>query len=344
MRLRTGLGVLPLGPGELQIGLDPRWAVRLTGLTEPETSALLAAGSGTPLPGTPPGVSRPRWAGLLEDLRTASLAHDVPARAPLTTGEADAQAWDLADPRRPGRERVAARRGRAVVVDGLGPTGLCLAVALAGAGVGTVAVADDTPVRAADVGPGGYRWTDVGAPRARVAARVLHDAAPAVTVAPPAGDPDLVVLIDTGAADPVRASCLVSAQIPHLSVVLGEAGATVGPLVGTHSGPCLHCLDLHRTDHDPRWSEVVTRLSTSRGRSVAEAGVTAGTAGHLAASLVLTYLDGDRRPVPTTWEITLPDPIPQARTWEPHPRCACSGQATSGRRRAGGEPIAVRTR
>ena len=330
MQLRPGLRVLPLSSGEVQVGMDPRWAVRVTGLTEAETDALCAA-RGAPLPGAAPrGVPTLRWAELREDLRTAGLAHDGPRRPPLAAGEADARAWGLLDPTRPGRERVEARHGRDVVVAGLGPTGLSVAVALAAAGVGTVTVDDDRPVRSVDVGPGGYRWTDVGTPRARSAARVLHDAVPTVaTTVPPGsvGDPDLVVLVDSDAADPFRAAPLVSRGVPHLSVVVGEAGARVGPLVAASGGPCLRCLDLHRTDDDPRWTELVTQLCAAGGPGTAEVGVVAGLAGHLAAALALSCLDGDSRPVPTTWEIALPDPLPQARTWTVHPACACAHQA-----------------
>jgi len=317
--------VLTIAPGEVQIGCDPRWAVRVEGLTEPESDLLASASQGAGLPRTAPGgVSQERWTALLGDLRTAGLLASGRQRPPLPVGEADATAWGLIDPHRHGPARVAARRDRAVRVVGLGPTGLAVAVTLAAAGVGTVLGDDDAPVRSVDVGTSGYRWTDVGATRAEVAARIVRDVAPSV-VTRPGADPDLVVLVDPEVADPVRSSALVSAEIAHLSVVVGSASATVGPLVVADGGPCLHCLDLHRADGDPRWARVVTRLATARDRAVSEVGVLAGIAGHLAAALVLAYLDGDHRPVPTTWEVALPDPTPRARAWQAHPACACAG-------------------
>jgi len=210
-----------------------------------------------------------------------------------------------------------------VLVTGLGPTGLAVAVALAAAGVGNVGLDDDRQVRAVDVGPGGYRWTDVGARRDQAACRILHDVVPTVTTTTPP-DPALVVLVDCDTADPVRAATLVSRDVPHLSVVVGEAGTNVGPLVAGPAGPCLRCLDLHRTDDDPQWTEVVTKVAATSGSGPAEVGVVVGLAGHLAAALVLAYLDGARRPVPTTWEITVPDPLPRARSWTAHPSCACA--------------------
>ncbi len=324
MGLRTGLRVFPLASGEVQIGVDPRWAVRVAGLTEAETATLCAAARGGPLPGAAPnGVSPPRWAALREDLRTARLTHEGPRRPPLAAGEADAQAWGLLDPCRSGPGRVEARQQRSVVVLGLGPTGLSTAVALTAAGVGTVAVDDHRLVRTVDVGPGGYRWTDVGRRRAPAAARALHDVAPTVVTTAPLRDPDRVVLVDSDAADPLRAATLVSRGVPHLSVVVGEAGTGVGPLVAG-SGPCLRCLDLYRCEDDPRWTELVTRVSAADSPGAAEVGVVAGLAGHLAAALALAFLDGDHRPVPTTWQVALPDPVPRARTWAPHPACACA--------------------
>jgi len=280
------------------------------------------------IPAAPPrGTSPSRWSALCEDLLTAGLVHDRGPRTPLAVGEPDAQAWGLLDPHRQAGERVEARRHRAVAVLGLGPAGLSAAVALAAAGVGTVVVDDDRLVRSVDLGPGGYRWSDVGACRAGVAAGILHDAVPTVTTTRP-GMVDLVVLVDSHTADPVRASTLVSHRVPHLSVVVGEAGTCVGPLVAGPGGPCLCCLDLHRADDDPHWDDLVAKVSHDGGAGPGEVGVVAGLAGHLGAALVLAHLDGDLRPVATTWEITLPDPVPRARDWTVHPRCACAHQAS----------------
>jgi len=296
-------------------------------MTPAETAALCTAARGVAIPVRPPsGTCLSRWDALRADLRTAGLVDDGPRLRPLAVGEPDARAWGLLDPVRSGHDRIEARGRRCVLVAGLGPTGLAVAVALAAGGVGTVAIEDDRLVRSVDVGPGGYRWTDVGAPREEVARRVLHDVVPTVTTAA-VDDPGLVVLVDCDTADPVRAATLVSRDVAHLSVVVGEAGAAVGPLVAGPGGPCLRCLDLHRTDEDPQWTELVTKVATSPGQGPAEVGVVVGLAGHLAAALVLGYLDGDRRPVPTTWEVTLPDPLPRERTWTVHPACACAHQA-----------------
>ncbi|WP_345617111.1 hypothetical protein [Serinicoccus chungangensis] len=38
-----------------------------------------------------------------------------------------------------------------------------------------------------------------------------------------------------------------------LPVVAQSARVVIGPWTGLPGGPCLHCLDLHRRDHDPTW-------------------------------------------------------------------------------------------
>ncbi|MHB1491819.1 MAG: thiamine biosynthesis protein ThiF, partial [Cellulomonas sp.] len=46
MRLRPGLDLLWRAPGEVQIGTDPRWAVRLSGMTDIEVDVLTEAEPG----------------------------------------------------------------------------------------------------------------------------------------------------------------------------------------------------------------------------------------------------------------------------------------------------------
>ena len=73
----------------------------------------------------------------------------------------------------------------------------------------------------------------------------------------------VVVLVETDVADPERAPSLVAAGTAHLSVVVREADIVVGPLVVPGDGPCLRCLDLHRTDADPAWPTLAGQLRDS---------------------------------------------------------------------------------
>ena len=138
--------------------------------------------------------------------------------------------------------------------------------------------------------------------------------------------PDLVVLIEHGAADAAAAGRLVSADQPHLSVVIREDDIVVGPLVRPGSGPCLRCLDLHRGDRDPAWPSVLAQLlrPTSGTPQPEETAASILGAG-LAALQVLAQLDGVAEPATAgaTLEIELPDGLIARRSWPPHPACGC---------------------
>jgi len=99
----------------------------------------------------------------------------------------------------------------------------------------------------------------------------------------------------------------------------------VGPLVVPGDGPCLRCLDLHRTDADPAWPALLHRLAAAPANRPGElhVPVLAGVAAHLAAAMVLGLLDGEPRRPGLTWQVPLPDAVPRERVWVPHPRCGC---------------------
>ena len=310
MRLRAGLRVLRRGDDEVQVGTDPRWAVRLTGLTPGEVGTLVTTGLAS---------DEPRVRALAKELAAAGLAvpdgHGPDGRA------VDDPAWGLLRPDDDPATRSRRRSAACVGVVGLGPTGVGIAAALAAAGVGTVLLDDERTVRPADVGATGYRWSDVGRPREEATVRVMRDVAPGVVVDGPA-TPDVLVIVDAAAADPARGERLVGLDVTHLSVVVREADTVVGPLVVPGSGPCLRCLDLHRADLDPAWPLLLSQLV---GSDAAEPGPFAAVAAGLAAAAALAVVDGLPPVVGRTWEVGLPDALPRERTWLPHPRCGCTG-------------------
>jgi hypothetical protein len=337
MRLRPGLRVLRRDDSEVQIGTDPRWAVLLTGLGPGEADLLQLLDADPDLErlvarAPECGVPIPRAAELCGALQVADLTCRIPKRAePLVRGgaAADAVAWSLLRDDGDGAGLVRARGHRTVGIVGLGRLGLTVAVTLATAGVGTVLLADDELVTSVDVGAAGYRMGDVGGGRLVAATRVLHDVAPGIRTEPADGvAPDVVVLVERDAVDPATALALVTAGTTHLSVVVREADAVVGPLVVPGAGPCLRCVDLHRVDVDPAWPLVAAQLVSRRAAMAAlsgEAGVLAGVCGALAAAEVLAHLDGGS---PATrgasYEVTLPDVAPRRRQWSVHPDCGCT--------------------
>jgi len=317
MRLREGLRVVRRSDTEVQVGTDPRWAVRVTDLAPDEVESLVGADDGRA--GELP-THTARLRAIAAQLAAAQLAEPRAAhRLPTGPAGADARMWHLIDADGPGR--IQRRAERTVGVLGLGPTGATIATALAAAGVGTILVDDPRPVRSVDVGPCGFRWGDVGRARQQVVMRLLRDTAPAVVV-DATTDPDILVLVEHGAADPVRAAMLVARELPHLAVVVRDADATVGPLVVAGDGPCLRCVDLRRADVDAAWPTVADGLSRP-ARDGAEPGVLAGAAGALAAATVLAYLDRGTR-LAATYEIDLADAVPRRRGWAVHPSCGCT--------------------
>ncbi|MEZ0164704.1 hypothetical protein AB2L27_07985 [Kineococcus sp. LSe6-4] len=133
---------------------------------------------------------------------------------------------------------------------------------------------------------------------------------------------DLLVLVAEHAADPVVLDGVQADGVPHLSVVLRDTDALVGPLVLPGRSACLRCLDRWRTDADPLWPDVRTALvdGPRRPTDAATAGVLAG----LVALQVLAHLDGGRATaVGATLELLLPEGRVRYRWWRPHPACGC---------------------
>jgi hypothetical protein len=321
MRLREGLRVVRRSDGVVQVGTDPRWAVRIMDLVPDEVAALV--GADDPGGGTLP-TSTSRLRDIAAQLTAASLTEPPGAERRMHgPATADAKVWDLHGG--DGRARINRRAGRSVGVLGLGPTGTTVAVTLAAAGVGTVLVDDPRPVRSTDVGPCGFRWGDVGRDREQVVTRLLRDTAPDVVV-DASTQPDLLVLVEHGASDTVRAATLMAADIPHLAVVVRDADVVVGPLVVAGAGPCLRCLDLRRAEIDDAWPTVADALSRP-ARDGAEPGVLATAAGSLAAAAVLAFLDEDAR-LTASYEIDLVDAVPRKREWAVHPSCGCTAHPT----------------
>lgn len=74
----------------------------------------------------------------------------------------------------------------------------------------------------------------------------------------PAGSPVVLVTAYAVPVGTARRSDLVAG--PVLPVVAQSSRVVVGPWTGLRTGPCLHCLDLHRVDVDPAWPALATAL------------------------------------------------------------------------------------
>ena len=346
VRLRAGLEVLWRDRGVAQIGVDPRCAVVLPGLTDEEQRLLdLLATAPTvgelERAGRESGVVAERVLRLVSELERAGVLHPPGARTldrygprhPRACLAADAGYWSRLRSDGDGWSVLERRATRTVAVLGVGRLGMLVASGLATSGAGTVLLTDPGPVGPLDVGPGAHRPCDVGRARDQAGAEALRGYSPQVrTSAPPRTRPDLCVLVEHGVANPVRSRPLVREDLPHLSVVAGDVDVTVGPLVVPGAGPCLRCLDLHRCDADERWPAVATQVAAQPAEAPETSLAPLGAA--LAVGQALAWLDG-RRPetLGASLEVSAVAPVPLRRAWSTHRDCGCgslAGESASG--------------
>jgi hypothetical protein len=306
MRPALKAGLLPVWRDRetVQIGIDPRRAVALTGLDESVGLISLLDGSrdrdqlieaawaqGITAEVVDRVLTALAAGGALDDPPAAALRSLTPERrtrlgaelaaAALARGHSDA-----------GLATLARREAARVQVYGPGRIGAAIADLLATSGVGRVSVC-------ADVG------------------------------GPPTTMPDLVILI--GYHHPEQAARLVRAGVTHLAVLAQEAIGVVGPLVLPGRSACLRCLDLTRSAADPAWPRILAQLAGRPADPPACGAVLATAVAAQASAQALAFIDRDpgRGPAENgSLELVLPAWQWRRRDWPPHPRCGCAAALT----------------
>ena len=150
-----------------------------------------------------------------------------------------------------------------------------------------------------------------------------HDRRPAGTGVPDRrswrGEPSASFVVQIGWM--ARAPQRCARGVPHLAVGVRDGIAIVGPLVPPDRGPCLRCIDFHRTDRDPAWPRLAAQLIRSPAPCAA---ATLRTAAGFAVAEVLAFLDGGT-PTTTGTTVEINGVAPwRRRIWTTHPRCACA--------------------
>ncbi|MCL2594767.1 MAG: thiamine biosynthesis protein ThiF [Promicromonosporaceae bacterium] len=330
LRLRPGTIWLDRGEGAIQLGTDPRWALRIDGLTEDEAAWLRDLTHRrhvkTAILAKRRGITPDRQAALIGLLRQSGFTHLRPraaAEVPLPGNcAADAIVLGLLRIDGIGENTLANRASAAVALTSLDRLGATIALGLASAGVGTLILPNDDLVQFEDVGLGPYCPGDVGRDRRKTLANALHRAAPQVAIAPD-GRPAVVVFGEAHAPNPARYLRLMGTGVAHLVVTTREADMAVGPFVLPGITSCVWCLDLHHQDEDPAWPGIRDQLFTAAA-PLHETAVTA-VAAAVACAQVLAHLDGLRpQTANNILEIALPQAIPAHRSLPPHPKCGCS--------------------
>jgi hypothetical protein len=311
--LKPGLLTVWRDRDTLQIGIDPRRAVALTGMGgaawvislldgSRERAQVIAAASerGIPAQTTERVLTLLAAGGALEDY-PAGTYRALPAelRARLAP---ELAAASLAHGDSDGGARALARRQAARVrVCGRGPIAAGISGILTSAGAGEVISTGDWP------------------------------AAGTAVPAPAAGWADLTVLI--GTPDPQVAARLVREQIPHLIAVGSEAIGIVGPLVIPGWSACLRCMDLSRAERDPAWPLISAQLAGRQPDTPACDAVLAAAVAAQTAAQTLAFVDRPSRTGPVTngtLELVLPAWQWRRRTWPPHRDCSCGRRVTHG--------------
>ena len=307
--LKPGLLTVWRNRDTVQIGIDPRRAIALTGMRgaavllalldgSRDLAQILAAAGDA-------GISAEAADRVITLLAVGGALHDFPvtayramphglrtrlapelATAALAHGDAD------------GGARILARRqGACVRVEGMSRVGLCVASFLTASGIGMVISA--TPPLAGMAGP---------------AAASRH--------------PDLVILADTHRRE--LPEILRRGGVPHLVAAASEAIGVVGPLVLPGRTACLRCLDLTRAERDPAWPLILAQLSRGGADPPACDTVLAAAVATQAAAQALAFVDRPASPSAVTngtLELVLPDWQWRRRTWAQHDRCGCGRQS-----------------
>ena len=347
--LKPGLLSVWRNRDTIQIGIDPRRAIALTGMRraagllrlldgsrdraqvlgaarelgmDPEMAdrvlSLLAAGGA--LDDVPAStydtLSAALRARLAPELATASLAH----------GDADG-----------GARTLARRQAACVRVHGASRAGLLIAALLTSAGIGLVISAGPARAQPGQTNrqapprpppaPGPPAGLPTGAanpsPLAKPSAGRSARSADGSRTRPQR--PSLVILADSHGRD--LPAALARDQVPHLAASASEAIGVVGPLVLPGRSACLRCLDLTRAERDPAWPLILAQLAGHAAADPAACdAVLAAMVAAQATAQALAFIDRGPAAVAVisgTLELVLPDWQWRRRTWQPHHRCGC---------------------
>jgi hypothetical protein len=136
--------------------------------------------------------------------------------------------------------------------------------------------------------------------------------------------PDLAVVVAGWVISPEDHGSWLRRDIPHLPVVIGDGGVTVGPLVEPGNGPCLYCVQLTRTDDDPAWPAIATQLWNRPTPAMSR--VAGAEAAAFIARRVRTRLtDGPGRSL--SWRLAAAAADATPRAWTRHAMCRCATPA-----------------
>lgn len=323
----------------LQLGVEPRHAVVLAGLSPSElrfltlldgsrdATSLLASADTVGL--DPAGgrrlIESLALAGLLDDAQDSGGALSERERQRLAP---DRLSLSLRHPAHGAADLALARRRHAAVdVHGAGRVGAAVAGLLAAAGVGRLGCIDPASRRPADLSPlvdPEASTTGRGAAIAEGIRRGYPGTAARAEVIRPVSATTLAVAAPAGSV--VRPETVAALRRrPHLVVVVRETTAAVGPFVVPGRTPCLRCVELARGERDPLWPSLAAQLVGAQP-AVEPCDVALATfAASLATVHALAWIDAHELPPSAggLLEFDLADGRLRRRSLAAHPACGC---------------------
>lgn len=298
MRPALKSGLLPVWRDRdtVQIGIDPRRAMALSGMRQAAVVIGLLDGSrdrgqvvaaaashGIPAITTERILTLLAAGGVLDDFPASTLRTLPPGVRARLASELATVSLAYRDPDG-GAQSLARRRDVAVWVSGERRIARSIARILGASGVCQVKIGDEQDRR-----------------------------------------PDLAILV--GVQSAALVSGLATDRIPHLAVLASEAIGIVGPLVVPGRTTCVRCLDYVKAGNDPAWPLILAQLAGRRPDPPACDSVLAASVAAQAAAQALAAIDktpAASAAVNGTLELVLPDWRWRRRTWQPHPACPCA--------------------
>ncbi len=134
---------------------------------------------------------------------------------------------------------------------------------------------------------------------------------------------DLAVVVARYAVRPAVYGYWARRDVPLLPVVFSDRWVQVGPLVVPDDGPCLHCIDRHRTDTDAAWPALASQLA-GRPAPTETSALTLLEASALVSRAADAWLAEGRNPL-AGCALLLDGRTGRLsrRAWQPHPECGC---------------------
>lgn len=132
---------------------------------------------------------------------------------------------------------------------------------------------------------------------------------------------DLAVAVGQFVLEPELHGLWLRRDTPHLAIVVGDAGASVGPLVEPGRSACLYCVQLHATDSDPAWPAIASQLW---GRTAAaDTALVASEAAAIATRLVVSWFEPGAVSASDRIQLDAATGATTSQRVDPHPACGC---------------------